>query len=43
MSDTQIPLNADGYYHIYNHAVGKENLFEVEKDYVFFFQVLRNT
>lgn len=33
MSDVQVPLIPTHYYHIYNHAVGKENLFNNEEDY----------
>jgi len=36
MSDSQALLRPENYYHIYNHAVGKENLFEKEADYVYF-------
>ena len=31
-----IPLEPEGYYHVYNHAVGKENLFSKEDNYYFF-------
>ena len=31
-----IPLEPDKYYHIYNHAVGKDNLFVKEANYHFF-------
>ena len=30
------PLIPENYYHIYNHAVGKENLFENEGNHLFF-------
>ena len=30
-----IPLEPEGYYHVYNHAVGKENLFSKEDNYYF--------
>lgn len=33
MSDVQVPLLPTHYYHIYNHAIGKENLFNNEEDY----------
>ena len=36
MSDTQTILKPEHYYHIYNHAVGNENLFDTEKDYIYF-------
>ena len=31
-----IPLEPDKYYHIYNHAVSKDNLFVKEANYHFF-------
>ena len=30
------PLEPDKYYHIYNHANGRENLFQKERNYLFF-------
>src|ERR1022692_3485895 len=36
MADPKIPLEADKYFHIYNHAVGKDNLFIIDKNYTFF-------
>ncbi len=36
MPDTQTILKPEHYYHIYNHAVGNENLFDTEKDYIYF-------
>ncbi len=41
MSDTQIILKPEGYYHVYNHAVGSDNLFENEKDYNYFLTQLK--
>ena len=39
MSDkTKVPLEPDNYYHIYNHANGKENLFVNEGNFDFFLQ-----
>ena len=38
MANNRIPIEADNFYHIYNHAVGKENLFENEQNYLFFLQ-----
>ncbi len=32
----KIPLEANQYYHIYNHANGNENIFENEGNYYFF-------
>ncbi len=34
----KIPLEPDKYYHIYNHANGKENIFVNEQNYYFFLQ-----
>ncbi|CAN5435399.1 hypothetical protein BH11BAC1_BH11BAC1_03100 [soil metagenome] len=34
MADIQDPLLPSRYYHIYNHAVGKENFFETDSDYL---------
>ena len=31
-------LEADKYYHIYNHAVGQDNLFETNENYRFFLE-----
>ncbi len=31
-----VPLETDKYYHIYNHANGRENLFDNEGNYYFF-------
>ncbi|MEO8087394.1 MAG: hypothetical protein ABI763_11270 [Bacteroidota bacterium] len=36
MSDVQVPLLPTHYYHIYNHAIGKENIFERDQDYHYF-------
>jgi len=36
MSDTQVPLLPTHYYHIYNHAIGSENIFECDDDYQYF-------
>lgn len=35
---TNIPLLPDGIYHIFNHAVGSDNLFKSEENYFFFLQ-----
>ena len=32
----QLPYEPEGIYHIYNHANGRENLFEVEENYNYF-------
>jgi len=34
----KIPLEPDKWYHIYNHAVGRENIFRNEGNYAFFLQ-----
>jgi len=36
MSDIQVPLLPTHYYHIYNHAIGGENIFERDDDYLYF-------
>jgi putative transposase len=41
MSDVQVQLQPGGYYHIYNHAVGTDKLFEKEKDYLYFLSKLK--
>jgi putative transposase len=35
---TDYPLQPDCIYHIYNHAVGQDNLFLNEENYIFFLQ-----
>ena len=41
MSDPQIILEPEHYYHIYNHAVGNETLFSTDKDYIYFLSQLK--
>jgi REP element-mobilizing transposase RayT len=36
MGNPREPLEPDGIYHIYNHAVGKDNLFREPRNYPFF-------
>lgn len=36
MADTKTPLEVGGFYHIYNHAVGDEQLFVSDKNYLHF-------
>jgi len=36
MGNIRIPLEPDKYYHIYNHAVGRDNLFKCDDNYLFF-------
>jgi putative transposase len=38
MAEILIPLEPDKFYHIYNHAVGKENFFENGNDYKLFLE-----
>jgi len=33
---SKIPLEPDNFYHIYNHAVSKENIFRSEENFDFF-------
>jgi putative transposase len=41
MSDPQVSLKPTCYYHIYNHSVGKENLFMRDADYIYFLQKMK--
>jgi putative transposase len=41
MKDHQPLLQPGCYYHIYNHAVGKENLFERNEDYAYFLNKMK--
>lgn len=36
MADSKTPLKPEGFYHIYNHAVGRELMFKSERNYQFF-------
>jgi len=36
MGNKRIPLDANKVYHIYNHAVGNENLFRSHENYIYF-------
>jgi len=36
MSNPQTPLRPENCFHVYNHAVGHENLFPADKDYAYF-------
>ncbi|MBN1118164.1 MAG: hypothetical protein JXA77_13225, partial [Bacteroidales bacterium] len=36
MKDYRTHLEPNNYYHIFNHAVGNENLFVEDKNYAFF-------
>ena len=41
MPEPRLPLEPTNYYHIYNHAVGKENLFERDQDYNYFLSKMK--
>lgn len=41
MPENLIPLEPDKFYHIYNHAIGKENFFEMDADYLWFLSKLK--
>ncbi|MEP7169134.1 MAG: hypothetical protein ABI855_07150 [Bacteroidota bacterium] len=41
MSEENIPLQPEQIFHIYNHAVGKENLFERDDDYIYFLKKMK--
>ena len=36
MASPLIPFMPDGVYHIYNHAVGSDNIFKEDENYLFF-------
>lgn len=36
MGSPRIPFEPDGVYHIYNHAVGTDNIFNEDENYLFF-------
>jgi len=38
MANKREPLEPDRFYHIYNHAVGKENFFREDENYQYFLQ-----
>jgi putative transposase len=38
MPEILTPLEPDKFYHIYNHAVGKESFFETDDDYKLFLE-----
>jgi REP element-mobilizing transposase RayT len=41
MAEILISLETDKFYHIYNHAISKENFFESDADYNWFLEKLR--
>jgi REP element-mobilizing transposase RayT len=36
MADSKTPLEPGNFYHIYNHAVGKEKMFKTKTNYLYF-------
>lgn len=42
MADYQTPLYPDHYYHMFNHAVGNENLFRNDENYSFFLRKVKD-
>lgn len=40
MAERSIPLQPEKIFHIYNHAVGTENLFNRDEDYIYFLKKL---
>lgn len=40
MADSKTPLEVNRYYHLYNHAVGKELLFFKDENYLYFLNKL---
>jgi putative transposase len=41
MSDPQVILQPDHYYHLYNHAVGNDNLFDCDNNYSYFLKKMK--
>lgn len=41
MPENLLPLEPDKFYYIYNHAIGKENFFETDADYLWFLNKLK--
>ncbi len=41
MADTKTYLEQDRFYHIYNHAVGNEQLFNSDNNYLFFLKLFK--
>ncbi|MGE4288886.1 MAG: transposase [Salinivirgaceae bacterium] len=41
MADSKTPLEADRFYHIYNHAVGNELLFYRNENYLLFLRLIQ--
>ena len=41
MADTRTPLEENGFYHVYNHAVGNEQLFMNNENYLYFLKLLK--
>lgn len=40
MSTTREPFESESYYHVFIHARGKDNLFDTEKEYQIFMQLI---
>ena len=40
MSTTREPFEFNCFYHVFNHARGKDNLFDSEKDYQVFMELI---
>jgi hypothetical protein len=36
MAEPRIPLEADKYFHVFNHGVGKDDIFKEDRNYIFF-------
>ena len=41
LADTRTPLEENGFYHVYNHAVGNEQLFMNNENYLYFLKLLK--
>lgn len=41
MAENNIPLQPGQIFHIYNHAIAKENLFERDADYIYFLDKMK--
>ena len=39
MGSPRIPFEPGAHYHIYNHAVGNEDIFREEENYLFYFVI----
>ena len=41
MADSKTLLEPERFYHVYNHAVGNENLFKSDHNYLYFLELLK--